>query len=229
MGVETGENRAANIGQALGQSVEGLLERIGEAVAQSMARGLLMTDRSEDVRELVAALVSARGGYRKLLRTAEAEIKRGKKYTYATLEAAIQATDEPLQENGITVVNQFMPHPNPKFLYVVTELIHASGQFLRSWLPMNTGDGSPHALGSAITYGKKYNLIALLNLAAVDDDGHGAQGGANPVKPKERRDEPSPKQEPVAPADPPKWAQCWQSMRELIVSTAASSSDHGSR
>jgi len=58
---------------------------------------------------------------------------------------------------------------------VVTHVLHESGQWLRSTLLLPVG-GKPtaQAVGSAITYARRYSLLAVCGVADDDDDGHAA-------------------------------------------------------
>ena len=68
--------------------------------------------------------------------------------------------------------------------FISTTLIHESGQWICSGelrvLPVKN---DPQALGSAITYGKRYQLAAMLGVAeTVDDDGNSASDTSNTMK-----------------------------------------------
>lgn len=91
------------------------------------------------------------------------------KSTYATLESVIDAVKTPLNNAGV-----FICHTINKEGLLTTSLIHAdSGESITSdfQVPQNA---SPQQIGSAQTYGKRYNLTALLSLPTEDDDGNHA-------------------------------------------------------
>ena len=69
---------------------------------------------------------------------------------------------------------------------LITTLIHESGQWMRSAMkikavPNNKGEVTPQAVGSAITYAKRYSLAAMANIAQTgeDDDGELASENAD--------------------------------------------------
>ena len=64
---------------------------------------------------------------------------------------------------------------------VSTRLIHKSGEWVQTDLTLTAKDASPQAIGSAITYGRRYAVSALVGLAAEDDDGKAAQPSATPA------------------------------------------------
>lgn len=66
------------------------------------------------------------------------------------------------------------------------KLLHvASGTFLTGDYPL--GAGEPQKMGSAITYGRRYALLAVTGIAAEDEDDDGAQGVTATRKPRETK------------------------------------------
>jgi len=53
-------------------------------------------------------------------------------------------------------------------------LIHKSGEFITETLrmPVAQAQMNAHGIGSAITYARRYGLMAILCIAADDDDGN---------------------------------------------------------
>tara|TARA_R100000306_G_scaffold20515_1_gene24365 strand:- start:3253 stop:3978 length:726 start_codon:yes stop_codon:yes gene_type:complete len=113
---------------------------------------------------------------------------------YASLPYVLNKTIQPLAECGLTVV-QGATLLHGEFA-VVTRLIHTSGEWLETVLPIPPSakalerDAS-QAILSAYTYGRRGSLLALLGLAPVDpkeqnlleldDDGNTAAGKTKPV------------------------------------------------
>lgn len=122
----------------------------------------------------------------KALATAQGEMAAASKdrnnphfnYSYATLASVWEACRAPLAKNGLAVVQQ--PVSNNGRIGVVTTLLHASGQWMRSTLWVTPKDQGAQALGSALTYGRRYSLAAFVGVAPDDDDdGHGATVGSD--------------------------------------------------
>ena len=63
--------------------------------------------------------------------------------------------------------------------WLVTTLLHTSGQWMRSELLVTPKDETSQAMGSALTYARRYALCAMVGVAQVDDDGNAASGRAN--------------------------------------------------
>jgi hypothetical protein len=53
---------------------------------------------------------------------------------------------------------------------------HSSGQWFRSSYPVRPVQATPQGLGSAITYARRYALMAMVGIAPEDDDGEAAMG-----------------------------------------------------
>lgn len=118
---------------------------------------------SEHINELAAALAKA-----------QAEMRNAKlnkvnphfKSRYADLAEIRDTVTPALTAQGIAVVHGMDTAENG--IAVVTRLIHASGQWVESRFPV--AYDKPQTMGSAITYGRRYNLSAIVNIAADDDD-----------------------------------------------------------
>jgi hypothetical protein len=90
------------------------------------------------------------------------------KNTYADLNALIEAVEPILLEKGLMLLQPIIENK------VFSKIIDAeSGECVESYidLPLSV---TPQAMGSAITYYRRYTLQSLLSLQAVDDDGQAA-------------------------------------------------------
>lgn len=100
---------------------------------------------------------------------------------YADLGAVWDACREHLSANGIAVT-QPITHRDGA-MYVVTRLTHASGQFMQDeGMPLLLGKQDMQGLGSAITYARRYGLMAMVGIAPEDDDGQEAVKNATAPK-----------------------------------------------
>ena len=100
---------------------------------------------------------------------------------YATLAAITDAITEPLAKNGLAVIQE--AELDETGVTVLTTLLHESGatmQFAPLTMPLT--DRKPQAVGSAITYGRRYALAAVCGLAPDDDDGQAAQDATKPAQ-----------------------------------------------
>lgn len=103
---------------------------------------------------------------------------RGAKY--ADLQAVWDSVREPLTRNGLSVV-QLPSYAEPGFISLRTIILHVSGESIEDAFQMPLKDPSnPQAAGSALTYARRYALMAALGLAPEDDDGNAAAATEKP-------------------------------------------------
>lgn len=108
---------------------------------------------------------------------------QGATYRYAELSDVIEMARPILHAHGLAF--QSINSPAADGVIVRTRLIHESGETMESdgtFVPLNDirkKDGSvipagAQQAGSAYTYSRRYDLIAMLGIAADDDDGAAA-------------------------------------------------------
>lgn len=109
------------------------------------------------------------------------------KNRYSTLADVMESCADALEANGFVLLQDTAT--TDRGVSVYTRIVHAaSGQWAQGEVtlpPQTTAQG----VGSAITYGRRYGLSALLALVSEDDDGNAASGRTAP---------------PMAPALPPR-------------------------
>lgn len=97
------------------------------------------------------------------------------KSKYADLNSVREASHPHLNSNGIMVLQPVIQKENKSF--VRTLLLHESGEFIGSDTEVVISkQNDPQAVGSAISYARRYGLQALISLGAEDDDGEKAMG-----------------------------------------------------
>ena len=146
----------------------------------------MMIRQSETIGAIAGALAKA-----------QAEMKSAKKNqdnpyfksVYADLASCYEACREPLTKNGIAVVQGIEDSTDGESVTLNTMLLHSSGEWLSSSLRMPLLKKDPQAVGSVITYARRYGLSAAIGLASEDDDAESAM--ARPVS------SPAPKTQPT--------------------------------
>lgn len=99
------------------------------------------------------------------------------RYRYADLTAAWEACESALSEHGLAVLQLPGPYTETEgggLISLTTILLHESGQELRDTMQMPTAQRNPQAVGSALTYARRYALSAMLGITSEDDDGQSA-------------------------------------------------------
>jgi hypothetical protein len=102
------------------------------------------------------------------------------KARFASLASVREAIRKPLSENGIAYIQTL--RTNEGAVEVDTRLIHSSGQFIGDTLRVPLAQATPQGVGSASSYGRRYALMAIVGLAAEDDDAEAAQRTGNGVR-----------------------------------------------
>lgn len=131
---------------------------------------------SENNGKMIAAFVNAQRSYRAALKSKSNPLLGSK---YADLAAIFDACQEALNANGFAVTQDVETDDNS--VTITTRLPHESGDSMVSKpmklpvLPMTKRDGTilpvtAQSFGSAITYGRRYQLAAMAGVAPEDDD-----------------------------------------------------------
>ena len=126
---------------------------------------------SDSINELASALAKAQGEMGGAVKDSANPFFKSK---YASLDSVWDACRGPLAKYEIAVVQS--PSCDGTKVSIDTLLIHRSGQWMRGTLSVTAADDSPQAVGSAVTYGRRYALQAFAGVAPADDDGEAAQG-----------------------------------------------------
>lgn len=127
--------------------------------------------KSEQVNELAAALAKAQGQLEGAKKSSNNPFFKSK---YADLAECWNTCREALTANEISVIQMPEEINENGRLNITTMLTHSSGQYISSTLTMTVTKLDPQAIGSAITYGRRYALAAMVGLAQEDDDGEKA-------------------------------------------------------
>lgn len=95
------------------------------------------------------------------------------KSKYSSLAAVWEACRESLSVNEIAV---FQPVSSlGRRVAITTLLVHSSEQWIEATLELTAAVDTPQGIGSAITYGQRYSLRAMVGVPPQDDD-DGAAG-----------------------------------------------------
>lgn len=157
---------------------------------------------SASISELTKALVQAQAAFLPIRRASTAMATATRSYQYAPLEDIIASTKEGLSKAGL-VISQ-TTHPAPRGAVLVTMLQHTSGEWKASYWPLSAV-GKPQDQGSELTYARRYQRCAILDIQPEDADDDGAAASKEQVKRETRTQTPAPRPaaaKPVAPRRP---------------------------
>ena len=95
------------------------------------------------------------------------------KSRYADLAACVEAVIDSLNANGIALIQQ--THECNDGVIVETVFVHESGEtYSAGKLHVPAAKHDPQGYGSALTYARRYSLMAAAGIAPEDDDGNAA-------------------------------------------------------
>lgn len=151
-------------------------------------------ERSEQIDAIAPSIVKALGELNEVPRKRTANTG-SYSYSYADLGDAIGMTREILAANDLALTQSAEVLEDEVVIW--TTLLHASGQYL-TYAPTRLPAGkTAQNTGSAITYARRYSLMAALGLATEDDDGASAsprgEGRSKPAAKKQFRAPESPR------------------------------------
>jgi len=123
-------------------------------------------EKSESIKELATALNKFQAECSGAKKDADNPFFGSK---YANLEAVINCAKSALDNNGLAV-SQF-PIMDQGYCGVETILMHSSGEWISNTLLLACKKQDPQAMGSAITYARRYAYQSVLGIPSEDDDG----------------------------------------------------------
>ncbi len=127
------------------------------------------------MKNIATALVKAQKAFGPALKTATNPHFRSR---YADLSSCVEAVVDALNDNGIYLLQKNYDCDNG--VMVETVFVHESGEMLECGIvhfPAVKHD--PQGYASALTYARRYSLMAACGIAPEDDDGN---AGSKPVK-----------------------------------------------
>ena len=174
-----------------------------------------MCDMSATIGSLAAALAKAQGEMSAAQKSSDNTYFKSK---YADLSECWESCRGPLSKNGLAVIQTTEIKDGDAIGVVVnTTLAHSSGEWIRGTLFMPLAKKDPQAVGSAITYGRRYGMSAIVGIVADDDDDcEAAMGRAQDGKTAAKQP-PRQRPQPQAP-QPTAHEQATKTLKNLLVS-----------
>jgi hypothetical protein len=105
------------------------------------------------------------------------------KSKYATLQSIAETAKPILKKHGLAICQTFETACDG--VSIITSLVHESGEYITGSLFLKPTKNDPQGYGSAITYGRRYAMAAILGIVAdEDDDANAASAPANDSQPR---------------------------------------------
>jgi hypothetical protein len=132
---------------------------------------------SETIGVIAAALAKAQAELVNPEKTLTATVKspfpreEAKTFRYASLASGLDIIRKNLGTNEIATIQTTAIDQEAGLINLTTLLAHASGEWISSIWPVCTVSetATPHRMGAALTYARRYALFALVGLAGEDD------------------------------------------------------------
>jgi|TARA_R110002020_G_scaffold241107_2_gene454224 hypothetical protein len=139
--------------------------------------------QSEEIGSLVLALSKAQGEFPIIGKNQKA--KAGAySYDWADLSAIHKGIKEILSKHELAII--FTPNrvldKNGVTLMLSMKLLHSSGEYTEGSLPLMLDQSTSQAMGSAISYARRYLMYCMLDISTDDDDDGVAAMAKPPVK-----------------------------------------------
>lgn len=131
-------------------------------------------EHSESITQIASAVISAQGELEPARKTADNPFFKSK---YADLAECIETARPVLKRHGLGVVQS--ADCDSELAIVETILVHTSGEWIKSRTILRPAKADPQGMGSAITYARRYAYMAIIGMAADDDDGNAASASAD--------------------------------------------------
>lgn len=132
-------------------------------------------NKSENIGELTKALVKVQAKIKPAVKDAKNPYFKS---NYADLNSVWDSCRSLLTENGLAVIQTTAPIENA--VIVETTLSHISGEWISGEMLLPLIKVDAQGVGSAITYGRRYGLAAIVGIVAdEDDDGNAASSNSS--------------------------------------------------
>lgn len=125
--------------------------------------------KSDNLKDLPQAFIALQNDLKPIKEDAQ-----GNRSKYASLTAVMKSVQPHLSTHGFVLFHT-MRNGGVHTASMETVLMHKGGEYISSTIEVPISKpNDPQAYGSAMTYGRRYSIMALLGLVTDDDDGQAA-------------------------------------------------------
>ena len=122
---------------------------------------------SETIGAIAPALIKAQSQMQGITKEGRNPAFRSK---YVTLDSILDTLRPILTSNGLMLTQGSTPPWGVESITVESRIIHTSGEWIATTVTIPVTKPDAHGLGSALTYGRRYSVSALLAISADEDD-----------------------------------------------------------
>ena len=127
---------------------------------------------SETIGAIAPALIKAQSQMQGISKEGKNPAFKSK---YVTLDSILDTLRPILTSNGLMLTQGSQQPETMQSVTVESRIIHTSGEWISTTVTIPVTKPDAHGLGSALTYGRRYSVSALLAISAdEDDDANGA-------------------------------------------------------
>jgi hypothetical protein len=127
---------------------------------------------SENIGAIAPALIKAQSQMQGISKEGKNPAFKSK---YVTLDSILDTLRPILTSNGLMLTQGSQQPETMQTVTVESRIIHTSGEWISTTVTIPVTKPDAHGLGSALTYGRRYSVSALLAISAdEDDDANGA-------------------------------------------------------
>jgi len=127
---------------------------------------------SENIGAIAPALIKAQSQMQGISKEGKNPAFKSK---YVTLDSILDTLRPILTSNGLMLTQGSQQPETMQSVTVESRIIHTSGEWISTTVTIPVTKPDAHGLGSALTYGRRYSVSALLAISAdEDDDANGA-------------------------------------------------------
>src|SRR6516165_2360402 len=136
-----------------------------------------MQQASESISKIAVALAKAQAELenpeKSLTATIPSPFPHGenRSFRYASLASGLEIVRKCLSKHEIAAVQATAIDRDSGLIKLTTTLVHGSGEWIASDWPVCpvTETATPHRMGAALTYARRYALFTLVGIAGEDD------------------------------------------------------------
>lgn len=174
---------------------------------------------SENINELAKALAAAQG----TMCTAKKDnMNPYFNHKYADLASCWDVCRKPLADNGLSIIQIPGAYDDTaRKIKITTMLCHSSGQYIKGEIEILVKNPDAQGIGSAITYGRRYSLCAMVGVSQDDDDANQACGidtQKQQIQPKQKMQCKQPPPQPVKQTQPATNSRPIEKQPEVVTS-----------